>query len=124
MGKRNRNVNKFAQRKRERREQEKNPQEKPAADTRKHYEDIVRENATFEEYYKSQKVCPEEEWPAFMAALKQNLPTAFRITGSKSEAAGLMDLVRSKYFSELVNMKLKVEGTEEEEEIKPFNLPW
>lgn len=32
--------------------QEKNPQEKPAADIRKNYEDIVRENASFEEYYK------------------------------------------------------------------------
>lgn len=32
--------------------QEKNPQPKPEGDTRKHYEDIVRENAAFEEYYK------------------------------------------------------------------------
>lgn len=32
--------------------QEKNPQEKPAGDVRKNYEEIVRENAVFEEYYK------------------------------------------------------------------------
>ncbi|XP_026750412.2 tRNA (cytosine(34)-C(5))-methyltransferase [Galleria mellonella] len=124
MGRRNRNVNKFAQRKRERREQEKNPQEKPAGDTRKHYEDIVRENAAFEEYYKVQKVCPEEEWSIFMKTLKENLPTAFRITGSKCEADGLLKIVKSEYFSELLNVKLKVEGTDEEEEIKPINLPW
>ncbi|XP_063388076.1 tRNA (cytosine(34)-C(5))-methyltransferase [Cydia fagiglandana] len=121
--KRNRNVNKFAQRKRDKKEQEKNPQAKPEGDTRKHYEDIVRENATFEEYYKGQKVCPEEEWPAFMKALKENLPTAFRITGSKCEADALMNIVKSEYFSELLNVKLKTEG-EEEEEIKPMNLPW
>lgn len=69
-----------------------------------------------------QKVCPEEEWPSFMQALKDNLPTAFRITGSKCEADALMDIVKSQYFSELLNVKLKNEG--EEEEIKPFNLPW
>ncbi|KAM3956824.1 tRNA (cytosine(34)-C(5))-methyltransferase Nsun2 [Aphomia sociella] len=124
MGRRNRNVNKFAQRKRERREQEKNPQEKPTGDTRKHYEDIVRENAAFEEYYKIQKVCPEEEWDIFMKTLKDNLPTAFRITGSKCEADALMKTVKSEYFSELLNVKLKVDGTDEEEEIKPINLSW
>ncbi|XP_049879908.1 tRNA (cytosine(34)-C(5))-methyltransferase [Pectinophora gossypiella] len=124
MGRKNRHVNKFAQRKRERREQEKNPQEKPAEDVRRHYEDIVRENAAFEEYYKAQKVCPEEEWPAFMVSLKQNLPTAFRITGSKCEANGLMNIVKSTYFNEIVNVKMKVDGTDEEEEVKPINLPW
>ncbi|XP_063833758.1 tRNA (cytosine(34)-C(5))-methyltransferase [Ostrinia nubilalis] len=124
MGRKNRNVNKFAQRKRDKKEQEKNPKEKPAGDTRKHYEDIVRENADFEQYYKTQKVCPEEEWPAFMAALKENLPTTFRITGSKCEADALMNIVKSKYFSELLNVRLQVEGKEEGEEIKPFNLPW
>ncbi|KAL0861678.1 hypothetical protein ABMA27_009164 [Loxostege sticticalis] len=124
MGRKNRNVNKFAQRKREKKEQERNPKEKPAGDTRKHYEDIVRENAAFEEYYKTQKVCPEEEWPAFLSALKENLPTTFRITGSKCEADALMNIVKSKYFSELLNVRLQVEGKEEGEEIKPFNLPW
>ncbi|XP_038218434.1 tRNA (cytosine(34)-C(5))-methyltransferase [Zerene cesonia] len=122
MGRKNRNVNKFAQRKREKREQEKNPQPKPTEDTRKHYEDIVRENAVFEEYYKAQKVCPNVEWDEFMKSLKENLPTAFRITGSKCEANALMNIVKSQYFSEILNMKLKVDG--HDEEIKPINLPW
>ncbi|XP_068624940.1 tRNA (cytosine(34)-C(5))-methyltransferase [Battus philenor] len=124
MGRKNRQVNKFAQRKRDRREQAKNPQEKPTGDTRKHYEDIVRENAAFEEYYKTQKVCPEEEWAEFMASLKQNLPTAFRITGSKSEATALLNIVKSEYFSEILNVKLKNEEKGVEEEIKPVALPW
>ncbi|XP_075985531.1 tRNA (cytosine(34)-C(5))-methyltransferase Nsun2 [Anticarsia gemmatalis] len=117
-------VNRFAQRKRDRKEQEKNPQEKPAGDVRKHYEDIVRENAAFEEYYKSQKVCPEDQWDTFMKALKENLPTAFRITGSKCEAAALMKIVKSQYFSEILNMKLHADNNEEGEEIKPINLSW
>ncbi|CAG4939725.1 unnamed protein product [Colias eurytheme] len=122
MGRKNRNVNKFAQRKREKREQEKNPQPKPTEDNRKHYEDIVRENAVFEEYYKAQKVCPDAEWDEFMKSLKENLPTAFRITGSKCEANALMKIVTSQYFSEILNMKLKVDG--QDEDIKPINLPW
>ncbi|CAH2231732.1 jg14312 [Pararge aegeria aegeria] len=124
MGRRSRNVNKFAQRKRDRKEQEKNRQENPAPDIRKHYEDIVRENAAFEEYYKVQKVCPEDQWEDFMKSIKDNLPTAFRITGSKCEANALLKIVTSQYFSEILNMKLKVEGKDEEEEIKPINLPW
>ncbi|XP_034826099.1 tRNA (cytosine(34)-C(5))-methyltransferase [Maniola hyperantus] len=124
MGRRNRNVNKFAQRKRDRKEQEKNRQENPAPDTRRHYEDIVRENANFEEYYKVQKVCPEDQWEDFMKSIRDNLPTAFRITGSKYEASALLKIVTSEYFSEILNMKLKVEGKDDEEEIKPINLPW
>ncbi|XP_061380456.1 tRNA (cytosine(34)-C(5))-methyltransferase [Danaus plexippus] len=123
MGRRNRNVNKFAQRKRERKEQEKNPQQKPA-DTRKHYEDIVRENAIFEEYYKAQKVCPDDQWDDFMRAIKKDLPTAFRITGSKCETDALLNIVKSQYFSEILNHKLKLDDEKEEEEIKPVNLPW
>ncbi|XP_013161475.1 PREDICTED: tRNA (cytosine(34)-C(5))-methyltransferase [Papilio xuthus] len=124
MRRKNRNVNKFAQRKRDQKEKAKNPQDKPAADTRRHYEDIVRENAAFEEYYKTQKVCPEEEWPEFMTSLKENLPTAFRITGSKAEADALLNIVKSEYFSQLLNVKIKNEEKGEEEEIKPVSLPW
>lgn len=71
-----------------------------------------------------QKVCPEDEWDTFMATLKKDLPTAFRITGSKCEADELMKIVQSQYFSEILNVKLKAEGMEQEEEIKPFKLPW
>lgn len=75
--------------------------------------------------FQNQKVCPEEEWDTFMKTLKENLPTAFRITGSKCEAAALMKIVQSQYFSEILNMKLQVEGEGEQgEEIKPINLPW
>ncbi|CAH0717932.1 unnamed protein product, partial [Brenthis ino] len=124
MARKNRNVNKFAQRKRDRKEQANNPEEKPVADTRKHYEDIIRENAAFEEYYKAQKICPEDQWEDFMKTLKENLPTAFRITGSKCEADALMNIVKSEYFSEILNAKIKLEGKDDEEEIKPVNLPW
>lgn len=71
-----------------------------------------------------QKVCPEKEWDTFMKSLRENLPTAFRITGSKCEAAALMKIVQSQYFSEILNIKLHTDDKEEGEEIKPINLSW
>ena len=40
-----------------------------------------KENAKFEEYYKAQKIVPEDEWDAFMDSLRTPLPTSFRING-------------------------------------------
>ncbi|XP_047119299.1 tRNA (cytosine(34)-C(5))-methyltransferase [Schistocerca piceifrons] len=98
---------------------------------RREYQDIVRENADFEKYYKMQKICPEEEWDAFMATIKQNLPTAFRITGSKVEARALLRFVQSNFFNNFLNPG-KLEGDSEEKQdaenveqrIKPICLPW
>lgn len=77
-------------------------------------------------YTQAQKVCPEEDWPIFMSTLKENLPTAFRITGSKGEANALMNIVKSEYFADILNTKLKDDTAsgEEQQEIKPINLPW
>lgn len=74
--------------------------------------------------FQAQKVCPENEWTAFMTSLKENLPTAFRITGSKCEADALSNIVKSEYFSDILNMRIKNEDKDQEEEIKPMNLPW
>lgn len=59
-----------------------------------------------------------------MRAIKKDLPTAFRITGSKCETDALLNIVKSQYFSEILNHKLKLDDEKEEEEIKPVNLPW
>lgn len=115
----------FAQRKRDRKEKLKNGEPLTQSDTRKHYDDIVRENVAFEEYYKVQKICPEEVWERFITTLKTDLPTAFRITGYKSEAATLTSIVKSQYFSEILNLKLSDgDSVSSQEEIKPINLPW
>ncbi|XP_063218332.1 tRNA (cytosine(34)-C(5))-methyltransferase [Bacillus rossius redtenbacheri] len=73
------------------------------APRRQPYSDIVRENPDFSKYYKMQNIVPEGEWDAFLAALQENLPTAFRITGSKAEASMLLAIVRGQLFSELLN---------------------
>ncbi|PSN39124.1 tRNA (cytosine(34)-C(5))-methyltransferase [Blattella germanica] len=93
---------------------------------RKHYEDIVRENAEFEKYYKLQQICPEEEWESFMTAIKKNLPTAFRVTGSKAESRALLGIVKGKFFKDCLLNPLQPEGDNEENEAwqEPFCLPW
>lgn len=87
--------NPFARKKRELKEKESEParREKP-------YADIVRENESFEAYYKHQNICKPEEWDDFMAKLRSNLPTTFRITGSKSQAHALLKIIKDKFFSE------------------------
>lgn len=76
-----------------------------------------------------------------MKHLKANLPTAFRITGSKGEAGVLLDIVRGQLFSEILNAGVDVKAADEvlnagaddkaadEEPVemesrKPVCLPW
>ena len=53
------------------------------------------ENAGFEAYYKAQGIVPEEEWGAFMDALRRPLPLTFRINGSGHHAAALRDRLKA-----------------------------
>uniref|UniRef100_A0A1L8DS14 tRNA (cytosine(34)-C(5))-methyltransferase n=1 Tax=Nyssomyia neivai TaxID=330878 RepID=A0A1L8DS14_9DIPT len=104
------NINPFAQKKREKRNNEK-PDRRSQP-----YVEIVRENALFSTYYKQQKIVPEAEWEEFMKSLQSNLPTAFRVTGCRGESETLLDIIKSEYFSEYFK---EMEG-----ETKPFALPW
>ena len=49
------------------------------------YKDIVRVNKLFEEFYKSQGICPEDQWEEMMMVLRTDLPASFRITGTRSQ---------------------------------------
>ncbi|KAI5704527.1 hypothetical protein M8J75_006344 [Diaphorina citri] len=118
-GRRFHNRNKsFAQKRREKEQKKANPK----TDTRhENYAEIVRENKDFEQYYKAQKICPENEWDSMLETLKKDLPTAFRITNcSPEEAKALLSIVESKFFKELVNDQ----ETSEEEKVAPICLPW
>jgi len=46
-------------------------------------EKIDMENERFFAYYKAQKIVPDEEWNVFVEALRQHLPTTFRVAGSR-----------------------------------------
>ncbi|XP_055637098.1 tRNA (cytosine(34)-C(5))-methyltransferase [Toxorhynchites rutilus septentrionalis] len=93
--KRSNKQNPFARKKRELKEKGAEPDRRD-----KPYEDIVRENENFEVYYKHQNICKPDEWDEFMGKLRSNLPTTFRITGSKGQARTLLKIIKDKFFTE------------------------
>lgn len=97
---------------------------------------------SFEKYYKAQKIIAdtegeESEWRQFMKSLKTELPTTFRITGSKTcvrrpgnladvaDPAGLRtaqdlnDVVRNTYIPFLSGLHHQGEPVE-----PPEQIPW
>jgi len=63
------------------------------------WKDYKRENSTFEAYYKAQNIVPEDDWEAFMAALRRPLPTTFRVTENTAFAAQVKKELKT--FSEM-----------------------
>lgn len=82
---------------------------------RHNYADIIRENKDFENYYKTQKIVPEEQWDSFINTMRKNLPVAFRITGSKVEAKALMETIKGDFFKEILNMHMEDDSKNNEE---------
>ncbi len=93
------------------------------------YKDIIRENAALESFYSAQDgLCPKEEFADMMASLKTDLPASFRVTGFRSQAFAVRDLIEGKYFTQLtldqpVSEKTEETGTGESDEKKPDNIP-
>ena len=56
-------------------------------------------NAEFEEYYRAQKLIPDEEWPAFLETLRTPLPITFRINGSGKFAFELREKFENDFFA-------------------------
>ncbi|XP_037078171.1 tRNA (cytosine(34)-C(5))-methyltransferase-like [Pollicipes pollicipes] len=84
------------------------------------YEDIVKENKMFEEFYKKQAVVPVGEWDQFMATLRDPLPASFRVTGTRSQSQALLAIVQDD-FLKLVE---KQEGAGDDPAVKHVCLPW
>ncbi|KAG6830768.1 hypothetical protein H0H87_007167 [Tephrocybe sp. NHM501043] len=47
------------------------------------------DNERFKAYYQAQNLVPEDEWETFYDALRQHLPTTFRVAGSRQYPDGL-----------------------------------
>ncbi|XP_067932243.1 RNA cytosine-C(5)-methyltransferase NSUN2-like [Watersipora subatra] len=67
----------------------------------KAYKDTIRENALFVDYYKKQQIVDDEDWEEFMQCIREPLPAAFRVTGSKSQAEQLLHLIKHTFFKQL-----------------------
>ncbi|XP_023014531.2 tRNA (cytosine(34)-C(5))-methyltransferase Nsun2 [Leptinotarsa decemlineata] len=91
----------------------------PATDSRKPYNDIIRENEKFVQYYKTLEVCKKEEFDEFITSLKTDLPATFRITGSKGVAKKMLEIVEDQLIKDCVD---QVDENEKPPNI--FPLPW
>lgn len=84
------------------------------------YSNILKENPTFEAYYKAQKiVSSEEEWQQFIETMKKPLPSDFRIS---SLCTGQAELMRQRILNltKLSNSSASNEADgQQQEEQKP-----
>ncbi|XP_037935089.1 tRNA (cytosine(34)-C(5))-methyltransferase [Teleopsis dalmanni] len=121
---RGRKQNPFAAKKRQKRElaTAKDPRPERRAEP---YEEIKRENEKFVKYYHTQNICAtEEEWELFLNAIRNNLPTTFRVTGFKDEAKALLNIIETKFFDEYIGGVAELNGIPKEEVERPLCLPW
>ncbi|KIM25888.1 hypothetical protein M408DRAFT_330889 [Serendipita vermifera MAFF 305830] len=82
--------------------------------------DIDRQNPAFERYYKAQGVFADEnEWNEFMSSIKTDLPTTFRVTGSKVSAKDVNDIIQNVHVPNLTG--LEYEGAKVD---PPKAIPW
>ena len=88
---------------------------------RTHWEGAPPENAAFEEYYRTQGICPAEEWDAFLACLRLQLPLTFRINGSGRFADTLRAKLETDFFSDFTSGPIIIDG---EVINPPAVLPW
>lgn len=85
-------------------------------------------NLAFVEYYKNQQkiVSTEEEWDQLFSSFRTDLPTTFRVTGSKKNAAQLNKIIRDVYVPFLSNVKINDELVPPPQTIQwyPHGLAW
>ncbi|KAI8379664.1 S-adenosyl-L-methionine-dependent methyltransferase [Radiomyces spectabilis] len=70
----------------------------------KAYTDIPKKNENFENYYKSQNLLSEEEFDTFYSVLQTPLPSTFRITGTRSNALPIRELIEKVYVPSMQNV--------------------
>ncbi|XP_059801112.1 RNA cytosine C(5)-methyltransferase NSUN2 [Hypanus sabinus] len=90
------------------------------------YQEIIKENKLYEEYYQRQKIVPEGEWDQFMATMREPLPATFRITGYKSHAEEILHCLKNKYFQELQHLEVEGQRIEAPQPLSwyPSELAW
>lgn len=65
------------------------------------WKEQVRENETWETYYKLMNLIPENEWDEFKKACQSDLPTTFRITGLSIHAEEVRNMFTQTYLPTL-----------------------
>jgi len=84
------------------------------------YKEIVRENALYVDYYKAQNICPPEEFDSMIKTLQQDLPASFRVTGCRSQAKSLKNIMEGDFFKELIEKQKEGDS----KVVAPKTLNW
>ncbi|RCK62936.1 Multisite-specific tRNA:(cytosine-C(5))-methyltransferase [Candida viswanathii] len=96
---------------------------RPEKDDR--WSEVVRENPTWESYYKSLGLIPESEWDEFKTACQTNLPMTFRITGSRKHAEEIRNIFLDRHVKHLEGKTFEgVDLTPKNIEFYPDQLGW
>lgn len=77
------------------------------------------ENERFTAYYKAQNIVPENEWESFMSALRQHLPTTFRVVGSRQIATSLNETIKNTHVPSLSEVVFEGQHVP-----PPVQIPW
>lgn len=93
------------------------PSASEAAQTQ--WEPLVTQNLVFEQYYKEQRIIPEEEWDEFISILQKPLPAAFRINSSGQFSDDILSQLENEF---LASLNAEDVGGNVVEHIRP--LPW
>ncbi|KAL8731487.1 MAG: hypothetical protein Q9181_004285 [Wetmoreana brouardii] len=90
------------------------------------YEEAVKSNKHFEDYYNQLEIFAHEEKEEFWMALRRELPNSFRFTGSKGQAVPVQRLLEERYIPEIVS--IEYEGAKVEPPVPvswfPNQLAW
>ncbi|KIY61510.1 cytosine-5--methyltransferase [Cylindrobasidium torrendii FP15055 ss-10] len=70
-------------------------------------------------YYKDQAIIPEEEWDVFVEALRDHLPTTFRLSGSRQGKLALNEIIKNKHVPTLMDVEF-----EDQKIPPPVQIPW
>ncbi|KAH8926898.1 S-adenosyl-L-methionine-dependent methyltransferase [Atractiella rhizophila] len=76
-------------------------------------------NEDFERYYKSQGILSEEEWRAFMEAMRAPLPTSFRLSLARSVSKSLNERIATHFVESLKAIRFQGEQVQ-----PPKQIPW
>ncbi|OBZ66691.1 Multisite-specific tRNA:(cytosine-C(5))-methyltransferase trm4b [Grifola frondosa] len=83
-------------------------------------------NERFEKYYKSQNILPDNEWESFMDAMRNPLPTTFRVAGSRQAARLLNNIIKDVHVPHLAGVVFEGQTISPPEQIPwyPEGLAW
>ncbi|KAI9495549.1 S-adenosyl-L-methionine-dependent methyltransferase [Zychaea mexicana] len=86
----------------------------------KNYAETIKDNDSFKQYYKNQNILPDDaEFDEFYRVLKTTLPTTFRVTGTRSNALQLREVVQNVLVPSM--QSIEVDGQIYE---PPMPIPW